>query len=179
MDEHRSRYAMTREPDRPGGTPHQNRRVRSLSGLAVWIALCLATGWAGSLVTDPRWYERLVQPSWSPPAYVFGPVWTLLYILMGAAAWLVWKEYGFSKAGGVLMLFLVHLLLNAGWSYLFFGMRAMGAALAELIVLWGMILAIVIGFGRKRRLAGVLMIPYLAWVAYAGLLNFSLWRLNS
>ena len=125
------------------------------------------------------WYESLVKPSWNPPGFVFGPVWTVLYILMGIAAWLFWKKEGFSAAKLALSLFIGQLLLNALWSYLFFGLRQPMWAFLEIILLWIFIMLTMISFWRVRPAAGVLFIPYLCWVGFALVLNLQLWRLNS
>ena len=126
-----------------------------------------------------EWYESLTKPPWNPPSIVFAPVWTILYVLMGIAAWMVWREAGFSGAKAALALFLVQLVLNALWSYLFFGMQKPMVAFFEIIVLWCMILATLFGFWRVRPMAGALLIPYLCWVGFASVLNYQLWRLNA
>ena len=126
-----------------------------------------------------EWYASLAKPPWNPPSFVFAPVWTTLYVLMGIAAWLVWREAGFSGARAALSLFLVQLVLNALWSYLFFGMQKPMFAFFEIIVLWCMILATLVAFWRVRPMAGVLLIPYVCWVSFASVLNYQLWRLNA
>jgi translocator protein len=148
--------------------------------LAAWVAApLLLGGGAGSLFQPGPWYDQLAKPSWNPPSWVFGPVWTVLYVLMGVAAWLVWERYGFRGAArGALALFLVHLLFNAGWSGIFFGAQAPGLAFAWILVLWLMIGALVVLFGRLRRAAGLLLLPYWAWVSFAAVLNFTLWQMN-
>jgi translocator protein len=155
--------------------------MRRWVALAVWIALpLLLGGGVGSFFQPGEWYAGLEKPSWNPPSWVFGPVWTALYIMMGVAAWLVWDRYGFrGPARTALILFLVHLIFNAAWSALFFGAQAPGLAFAEILVLWAMIAALVVMFWRLRTLAGVLLLPYLAWVSFAAVLNYTLWRLNA
>lgn len=150
-------------------------------GLLGWVALCFATaalgGWwtAGSVHT---WYPALLKPAWNPPAWLFGPVWTVLYLMMGVAAWRVWRHRGEPGVQPALAWFVVQLVLNAAWSGLFFGLRNPGAAAAEICFLWGAI-AIALGLsGRIDRWAAALLVPYLAWVSFALLLNFELWRLN-
>jgi len=133
----------------------------------------------GSLFPPGAWYAALDKPSWNPPNAVFGPVWTTLYILMGIAAWLVWRRAGFAGARTALTLYGVQLALNALWSYLFFGMQSPLAAFLELTVLWGVIVATLVRFWRVSPAAGALLIPYLCWVSFAGVLNFVIWRLNS
>jgi translocator protein len=148
------------------------------AGLAVWVAVSFSASVVGGLATDPSWYLDLERPGWAPPPWLFGPVWTVLYALMGVAAWLVWKNHRFSGARLALSLFLVQLVLNAAWSWLFFGLREPGLAFAEILILWAFILATVAAFRPKHGLAAVLLIPYLAWVTYAAVLNYALWRLN-
>lgn len=149
-------------------------------GLVLWVALCLAVGGIGSLATTPEiggWYRTLEKPAWNPPDWVFGPVWTTLYVLMGIAAWIISQPGGFRNAR--LMLFLVQLALNLLWSFVFFAWHEPGWAFAEIVLLWLLILATMIAFFRRHKLAGWLLVPYLLWVSYASTLNFMLWRLNS
>ena len=126
------------------------------------------------------WYPTLIKPSFNPPAWIFGPVWTVLYILMGVAAFLVWRQG--LEADGVkraLALFLVQLGLNGLWSILFFGLQRPGWALVEIVVLWVAIVVTLRAFWRVSPAAGWLLVPYLAWVSFATVLNGSLWMLNS
>lgn len=143
--------------------------------LAIWVLISLSAGFIGSRFPPGEWYGSLAKPSFNPPGWVFGPVWTVLYILMGIAVWLVWKEQGFSTA---VYLFMAQLALNALWSYLFFGANKPGLAFLEIILLWVLILLTMILFWRVRTAAGVLFIPYLLWVSFASVLNYSLWRMN-
>jgi tryptophan-rich sensory protein len=124
------------------------------------------------------WYDALAKPAWTPPNAVFAPVWTVLYVLMAVAAWLVWRRAGFMRAGVALSLFIAQLVLNALWSYLFFGAHRADLAFFEIVVLWAVILVVAVLFWREVRAAGVLMLPYLAWVGFAACLNFALWQLN-
>ncbi|MCF7787669.1 MAG: tryptophan-rich sensory protein [Prosthecobacter sp.] len=121
------------------------------------------------------WYAALQKPSWNPPAWLFGPVWTLLYMLMSVAAWLVWKRVGFSRP---LVLYFVQLALNAAWTPVFFGAHALVPALIVIVAMWIAILATLLSFRRVNPAAGWLFVPYLAWVSFATVLNFTLWRLN-
>lgn len=149
--------------------------------LALIVALCLGAGGLGAIATTPEisgWYQTLDKPAWNPPNSVFGPVWTTLFILMAIAAWLVWKRGG-SNARRPLTLFAAQLVLNVGWSWVFFGMHQPGWAFVEIVVLWTALLATVIGFFRCSAPAGWLLVPYLAWVSFAAALNFTIWRLNS
>lgn len=159
-------------------TGRNRSRSRSIFGLAAWVLLCLAAGFTGALVSGPdAWYQRLNKPDWTPPAWVFGPVWTTLYILMGVAAWLAWSKEHAAKRSA-LALFLVQLALNAGWSWIFFGAHAIGWALVELLLLWAVLVATLFAFWRTSRLAAILLSPYLAWTTFAAALNGSIWALN-
>jgi benzodiazapine receptor len=162
--------------------------VRSLStfrqaiGLVVFIAICFAAASIGSLVTTPQipgWYAELAKPTWNPPNWIFGPVWSCLYLMMAVAAWLVWRHAGFAGARGPLTLFAIQLALNSLWSVLFFGIQNPAAAAVEIILLWATILATLIAFWNRSKWAGGLLVPYLAWVSFAAVLNFTIWRLNT
>ncbi len=150
-------------------------------GLALFVGASFAAAAVGSLFTTPAipgWYESLRKPAWTPPNWLFGPVWTLLYLAMGTAAWLVWRERGFAGARLALIVFFAQLVLNALWSILFFGLRSPGAALAEIVFLWAAIFATMAAFWRVSRPAGWLFVPYLWWVTFAMFLNHAIWRLN-
>lgn len=150
-------------------------------GLLVFIVVCFGAAGLGSLLTTPQlgdWYRQLHKPAFTPPDWLFGPVWTALYLAMAVAAWLVWQRHGWSGAQGALGLFGGQLLLNVVWSGLFFGLRHPGAAFLELVALWWAILATLVAFWQKQPLAGWLFVPYLAWVSFAGVLNFAIWWLN-
>jgi len=170
-----------------------NRR----SGLALIIALAVpfAAAAIGARATNNSvntWYKTLRKPSWNPPGWVFGPVWTVLYAMMGIASWLVWRS-GNEATGdnqtsmtanqqqavrGALILYGVHLVLNTLWSVLFFGQRNLKWALIEIVVLWSMIAATLTSFYRIRRAAGWLLVPYLLWCSFAAVLNATIWRMN-
>ncbi len=149
-------------------------------GLAGWLGASFATGAIGALASAraAAFYGALSQPAWAPPGWLFGPVWTLLFILMGLAAWLVWREHGFGGAKVALGLFCLQLLANALWSWVFFAWQLGALAVAEIAVLWLLIAATAAAFWRLNRLAALLLLPYLAWVSFAAALTFSLWRLN-
>ena len=149
-------------------------------GLAGWLLASFAAAGMGGLasVNAAGFYGDLVRPPWAPPAWLFGPVWSVLFLLMGVAAWLVWRDHGFRGAGAALKLYLAQLLANALWSWLFFAWRQGAFAFAEVIVLWLLIAATIFSFWRLNRLAALLLVPYLAWVSFAAALNFALWRLN-
>ena len=158
-------------------------RWQVLLGLVCWIALSLLAGAIGSLATAESvstWYaDELQKPGWTPPGWLFAPVWTVLYLMMGTAAWLLWRKGGFLAALAPLSLFLAQLVLNAAWSLIFFGLRRPDLALAELAVLWLAITATAITFYRRDRLAGLLLVPYLSWTTFAAALNFAIWRMNA
>ena len=153
--------------------------TKSILGLLGWLCVTFAAAWVGSRFMPGAWYAALVKPAWNPPNAIFAPVWTVLYGLMAVAAWLVWRRAGFSGAGAALGLFAVQLILNALWSYLFFGRHQPGLAFGDIGVLWVAILSVVLLFWRVDRVAGALLLPYLAWVGFAAYLNFTLWRLNA
>lgn len=156
--------------------PHVGARVFALGG---WLVLCFGAASLGALFMPGEWYASLKKPSWNPPGWIFGPVWTVLYAMMAVAAWLVWRRGGFAAQRRALTLFLVQLALNAAWSPLFFGLHWPGVAFAEIVLLWLAIVATVAAFRPVSRVATFLLMPYLLWVTFASVLNFTLWRLNS
>lgn len=153
---------------------------RRIVGLFGWLCVCFAAAALGALasVQAGAFYQSLLRPHWAPPGWLFGPVWTVLYALMALSAWLVWKEHGFRKAGPALSLFLLQLAVNALWTWLFFVWHQGGLAFAEILLLWLLILATAIGFWRHNRVAGALLLPYWAWVSFATLLTWTVWRNN-
>jgi len=151
---------------------------RQILALVGWLALCLAASATAGLVSLDGWYAGLLKPSWNPPAWLFGPVWILLYVMMAVAAWLVWREGGWKEQGRVLGWFFLQWLLNALWTPLFFGLHRPGLAFAEIIALWLTLATTLVSFWRVRTTAGILLVPYLAWVTFAAILNFTIWRLN-
>ena len=154
---------------------------RQTLGLIVAIIVCFAVAGLGSLVTSPRipdWYAQLAKPEWTPPGWLFGPVWTVLYLCMAVAVWLVWRQGGFAAAKVPLALFAVQLVLNGLWSPLFFGLQQPGIAAVEIVLLWAAILATIVAFRGHSTLASLLLTPYLAWVTFAVLLNWKIWRMN-
>jgi len=150
--------------------------------LLVSVAIPLAVGGLSGITTASGvqdWYPSLVKPAFNPPAWVFGPVWTLLYVMMGVAAFLVWQRG--LKDGAVrpaLIVFSVQLLLNGLWSLFFFGLKSPGLAFAEILLLWLLIGTTVYLFWRVRPAAGVILLPYAAWVSFAAILNGFIWVLN-
>ncbi len=155
-------------------------QYRNLLGLGGWLALVAFAAALGGLASAQAgtFYVQLDRPAWAPPAWLFAPAWSVLYLLMGVAAWLVWKSHGFRGAPLALGLFLVQLALNALWTWLFFAWHQGAWAVVEIVVLWASILATLIAFWRLRPLAGILLLPYLAWVTFAALLAYALWVRN-
>lgn len=151
---------------------------KQLLGLAGWLAVTFVAAAAGSQFMPGEWYASLAKPSWNPPSWVFAPVWTTLYVLMAVAAWLVWRRAGFAGARLALGCYLLQLVLNAAWSWLFFGRQSIDGALADIIVLWVLIVATTLLFLRHSRAAAALFVPYLAWVSFATVLNLALAHLN-
>jgi tryptophan-rich sensory protein len=154
----------------------------SVIKLVICVAACLSAGFIGSLFTTPAiptWYAGLIKPPFSPPNWVFAPVWTTLYILMGVAAYLVWmKGIGEKRVLNALILYVVQLVLNASWSLFFFGLKSPLSGMIIILFLWAFILLTIIRFYYVSRLASYLMIPYLLWVSFASALNLSIWMLN-
>lgn len=151
--------------------------------LVLMIALCFGAAALGGMATATgleSWYETLTKPSWNPPGWVFGPVWSALYLSMAVAAWVVFRKAGsWGAAAAALGLFAIQLGLNALWSWVFFGWERPGWAFVEIVALWAAILATMIAFFSRSALAGGLMVPYLAWVSFAAFLNWTIWRLNA
>ena len=156
-------------------------RAADLLGLCAFVALCLAISAIGAWITAQSvgtWYRTLQKPVFNPPDWVFAPVWTLLYLMIALAGWRVWRRVGLSGARAGMAAYSAQLALNLAWSFLFFGGRMIGIALAEIVLLLVVIGVNAVLFWRTDRLAGWLLVPYAAWVAFACVLNFALWRLN-
>ncbi|HSY10652.1 MAG TPA: TspO/MBR family protein [Verrucomicrobiae bacterium] len=148
--------------------------------LIVFFAVCLGAGGLGSFFTASSvrdWYPKLRKPAGTPPSWIFGPVWTTLYLLMAVSAWLVWREYG-RGALPALLIFFAQLALNIAWSGIFFGSRMPGVAFVEIVILWLAILFTIFVFYFLVPLAALLLVPYVLWVTYASYLNWGIWRLN-
>lgn len=152
--------------------------LHQIAVLALCVGLCFAAAAVGAWFTTPSipgWYADLDKPSWTPPNWVFGPVWSVLYLLMSLSVWLTWRASGFKAAAIPLLLFGIQLALNVAWSILFFGLQSPGAALIEIVFLWGAILATILAFRRHSAWAAWMMLPYLAWVSFAAVLNLAIW----
>lgn len=154
-------------------------RAQSL-GLFGWFVATFAAGSVGAIASARAvtFYAELSQPNWAPPAWLFGPVWSVLYIAMAIAAWLVWRERGFGGARIALWLFVIQLVANALWTWLFFVLRLGALSTVEIVVLWLLIAATIVTFWPVHRLAALLLVPYLLWVSFASALTFTLWRMN-
>ncbi|MHB1561553.1 MAG: TspO/MBR family protein [Isosphaeraceae bacterium] len=175
--EDRGSVAVTASSIRSGPT----RAGRDWLMLVVFLAACLAAGGLGaSLSRDAlaSWYPTLRKPSWNPPNWIFGPVWTALYLSMAVAAWTVWRRRDRASVVVPLTVFGVQLLLNAVWSPLFFNLRSPGLALIDISLLWAAVVATIEAFRRVSTVAAVLLVPYLAWVTFASALNAAIWSLN-
>jgi translocator protein len=157
-------------------------RTNKWMALARFIALCLAVGGLAGWATSQsvvEWYPTLNKPSWNPPPWIFAPVWTTLYVMMGAAAWLVWmKNIRFSGVRVAMILFGVQLVLNGLWSFLFFKFHSPAWALVDIVALVVTLALTVVAFFNQSKLAGLLLVPYLAWVSFATFLNYTIWQLN-
>jgi tryptophan-rich sensory protein len=168
-------------PQTNAGTPATSRsRSAQAKGLAACILLALAAASLGAVasVKAAEFYHTLSLPSWAPSSWLFGPVWTLLYVMMGTASWLVWRERGIRQARGSLSLYAAQLAANALWSWLFFAWHKGQLASLEVAILWLLIAATLLAFWKVRPLAGLLLVPYLAWVTFASVLCFRTWQLN-
>lgn len=163
----------------PCHQPSWIRQVTWLVGLLVFCFAAAGIGGAATTTSVGGWYQTLAKPSWNPPDWIFGPVWTVLYFLMAVAAWAVWRRSGWPAAITPLGWFAVQLALNVGWSIIFFGLRNPGAAFVEILVLWLAIAVTLVSFVRRSAVAAWLLVPYLVWTSFAVVLNAVIWRLNS
>ena len=149
--------------------------------LILSIVLCVSLGSVGGLVTVseiPTWYASLNKPSFNPPNWLFGPVWTILYLLMGISVYMIWKQPVSTERNKALQLFILQFILNFCWSFIFFGLHATGWALIEMIALWILILLSILHFAKHSKTAAWLLVPYISWVSFALLLNAAIWKLN-
>ncbi|MBU1202829.1 tryptophan-rich sensory protein [Patescibacteria group bacterium] len=158
------------------------KKSQNINKLFIAIVLCLSVGFLGSIFTTPAidtWYNTLQKPDFNPPSWIFGPVWTTLYILMGIALFFVWQK-GLKKRNVrfAFWLFIMHLVFNLFWSILFFGLKNIGLAMIDILVLWLMIIALIYSFCEIDKKAAWLLVPYFFWVSFAGALNYAIWLLN-
>ncbi len=157
------------------------KNSNSTAMLVLFVVACIAISGLGALFTAgsvQQWYPALQKPVWTPPSWLFGPVWTILYLMMAVAAWLVWRRRKSVHVKGALGLFFIQLAINAAWSPLFFGLQNPLAGLLNIALLWAAILATLIAFRRISSTAAALLVPYWLWVSYASALNFAIWNLN-
>jgi len=156
--------------------------IRTTIQVAVAIVIANAAGLIGAIATSSavtQWYPTITRPSFAPPNWIFGPVWTLLFIMMGIASYLVWRKGTYNKNVSVaLKLYGLQLVLNVAWSVIFFGLRNPGWAFVEIIALWLSIAATIVYFGRVSKTAAYLLVPYIAWVSFAAILNYTIWAIN-
>lgn len=154
--------------------------MKNLLTFLGFVVLVFCAPALGAFSQPGEWYDGLVKPSWNPPGWLFGPVWTALYLMIATSGWLVWRKGGLRENRAGLGAWLGQLVLNAAWTPLFFGMQAMGAAFVEIVCMWAAILLTIVLFWRGgHRAAALLLTPYLGWVSFATVLNFTLWRLNA
>ena len=154
--------------------------ITDVLGLMLWFAVSSVAAAIGAFasVQAGTFYAELTRPAWGPPATVFGPVWTVLYALMAVSAWLVWRHRALQQSQIALLLFLSQLVLNALWSWLFFSWKLGALSFIDIVALCLLLIATLVCFWRVSRLAGLLLVPYLAWVTFATVLNYQIWRLN-
>lgn len=166
---------MKASPAEPGLEMHALPRVLAL---VVWLLVTFAAALPGSLYMPGDWYASLNKPSWNPPGWIFGPVWTALYTMMAVAAWLVWQKGGLAAQRRPLLIYIAQLALNAAWTPLFFGLHRPDLAFVDILLVWLGIIATMAAFWRVHRTAAMLLAPYLAWVSFASALNYTIWKLN-
>jgi len=169
-------HSASGQAERGNGT---GGRWASLALFTLCVVIAASVGGLFTRSGVAEWYQSIHKPVWTPPDWLFGPVWTVLYASMAIAAWLVWLSRGHKPVLGAMVAFFVQLALNATWSALFFGLRSPLAGLVDIAFLLGAIAATIILFWRVRIVAGVLIMPYFLWVAFAAALNAAIWRLNS
>ena len=162
----------------PSARNHQTKALQIVALLG-WIALTFCASATAVFVKTDGWYAAVEKPHWNPPSWVFGPVWTALYMMMALAAWLIWRRGGWKAQRGPLTLYLVQLALNALWTPLFFGLHRPDLAFFEIVILAVAIYGTVMVFWRVKRVAALLLVPYALWTTFAAVLNFTIWRLNT
>jgi translocator protein len=155
--------------------------MKKIIPFIISILIAQAAGLIGAVFTFSSvdtWYLTLNTPSWNPPSWVFGPVWTTLYTLIGISAYIIWRNKDKIKKKLALQVYGLHLAFNALWTIIFFGLKNPGLAFIEILILLGMIITTIVLFGRIDKRASYLLLPYLAWVTFAAYLNFTIWQLN-
>jgi len=155
--------------------------VRHRFKLTLCLLITLFTGGLGVFFMKGAingWYQYLMKPSFTPPAWLFGPVWTILYLMIGYSAYRVYKNRTLSEIKVPVIIFMIQLVLNAAWTLVFFKLQSISGGLIVILFLWLSILALIQSFAKESKVAAMLLIPYLLWVSFAAVLNFSIWRLN-
>ncbi len=152
--------------------------ITSIVGFACFIAASFLAALSGAWFRPGEWYERLKKPSWRPPNRLFAPVWTILYLMIAVAGWLIWRKVGFAGAGLPLSVYVLQLILNAAWTPLFFGLHRPDLGFIDIVLVWVSIIATILLFYPIDVAAALLLVPYLVWVTFATALNFAMWRLN-
>ncbi|MGL4380544.1 MAG: TspO/MBR family protein [Vibrio sp.] len=155
-------------------------KQQKVVGFLVWVVLCFGASALGAVASihAKLFYAQLIRPDWAPPGWIFAPVWTLLFAMMAIAIWRVWSLLPPKQSRLAVGLFICQLAFNALWSWLFFAWQSGGWALVDILLLWGLILSCVVIFWRTSKLAALLLVPYLLWVSFAGVLNYALWQMN-
>lgn len=152
--------------------------MHSFLAWLAWVVVAFLPALLGLLFDPGSWYAQLDKPPWNPPGWLFGPVWTGLYLLIGTSAWLLWRRRSFRNAPGAFAVFFVQHALNAAWTPVFFGAERPGAAFVVIVAMWCAIVATVVAFARHHKVAAGLLVPYLLWVSFAAVLNLRIWQLN-
>lgn len=167
--------SMTEATESTPPAPSFSLRIGSLMA---FLAACFCVAATSAFFPPDEWYQDLIRPSYAPPNWVFAPVWTVLYTMIGISGWLVWKSTRQGDKHSALSAFVVQLILNAAWSGLFFGWHRPDLALMEIVLLWAAIVTTILLFRRFSTVAAILLLPYLAWVSFATILNYGFWSLN-
>ena len=154
------------------------KRLYDISGLVFWIVLTFSVAAFASLFEPAEWYTQIAKPTWTPPGWLFGPVWGILYLAMSISAWLIWRLRSRRAVSLPLGFYLMQLAVNGLWSWMFFGRQWVGLALINLIFLVILVAITAALFLRVRKTAGLMLLPYLLWVSFAAVLNFQIWRIN-
>ena len=152
--------------------------IAAALGLLGFLAACFAAAIPGAFFRPGQWYANLAKPRWNPPNWVFAPAWTILYVTVAVSGWLVWRKSGFAGAVFPFEVYAAGLFINAMWSAIFFGWHKPGLAFFDVTLLWLSIIATILLFYPIEQNAGLLLLPYLGWVSFAGALNFAVWRMN-
>ena len=153
--------------------------MKSILALLLFIIIVFNAAFVANRFRPGAWYKGLQKPSWTPPNWLFPAIWTVLYILIAVSGWLVWREAGVKAALFPLIIYLGQLILNALWTWFFFGLHKPGLAFLDIVALWFFIVFTIILFWPFSKLAGILLLPYLLWITFAATLNYCVWKMNS